>query len=305
MRLLRDPGEAGPCVLVLGAFDGIHRGHQVLLMTGGALAEKYGVPLQVCCFDPHPVAVLFPERAPGLLTTLPEKAELMAGFGVDALCVMTFTRAFAGQSPEEYLETVWETFHPRAVVCGFNFTFGDRGRGNEETLRTWGEKNGVEIAVVPEFRLDGETVSSTRVRRLLQKGDIHAATVCLGHSYTLSGPVQGGKHVGHTLGFPTANVSVSARKLLPAYGVYSAWLETEDAVYPCVLNVGTQPTVPSGKVTVEAFVLSGDVELYGKNVRLSLLNYQRPEQRFGSLEELQRQITADAEEATRFFAEME
>ena len=187
MRIVRDPVDMGSCVLVLGMFDGVHRGHQALLMAGHELASRWGMPLHVCTFEPHPLQVLRKEAAPPLLTTLPERAQLMASFGVDALCVMTFRRSVANVEPEAFLAHLQKVYRPRAIVAGFNYTFGKRGRGDETMRHAWGEANDCEIVIVPKVELAGDAVSSTRIRALLASGDIHNATRLLGHGYTLSG----------------------------------------------------------------------------------------------------------------------
>ncbi len=309
MKILRDPQRLNPCVLVLGMFDGVHRGHQALLMRGGELAQEMDFPLNVLSFEPHPLRVLAPEKAPPLLNTLPEKARIMQSFGVDNLCITTFDHARAEQSPEDFMAEMVETYAPVVVVCGFNFTFGQGGSGNGRMLREYGKKHGFRTVVVSEVIVEGETVSSTRIRGLLGKGDIPMVNRLLGTAYTLSGRVEDGKHLGRTMGFPTANVHLPSQKALPAYGVYDCWMETADgAFHPAVVNVGRHPTLPEGHVTVEAHVLTRDgepIDLYGQHVRLSFLRYQRGEHCFASKEELQAQITRDAEEARAYFAKMQ
>lgn len=309
MKILRDPRRLNPCVLVLGMFDGVHRGHQALLMRGGELAQEMDFPLNVLSFEPHPLRVLAPEKAPPLLNTLPEKARIMQSFGVDNLCITTFDHARAEQSPEDFMAEMVETYAPVVVVCGFNFTFGQGGHGNGRMLREYGKKHGFRTVVVSEVIVEGETVSSTRIRGLLGKGDIPMVNRLLGTAYTLSGRVEDGKHLGRTMGFPTANVHLPSQKALPAYGVYDCWMETADgAFHPAVVNVGRHPTLPEGHVTVEAHVLTRDgepIDLYGQHVRLSFLRYQRGEHCFASKEELQAQITRDADEARAYFAKMQ
>lgn len=300
MRLLRDPGQMAPCVLALGTFDGVHLGHQALLMRGGELAGELGCPLVACTFEPHPLRVLRPEIAPPLLTTLPERAALMADFGVDALCVTGFTRGRAGQSPEDYMDELRRTYQPRAVVCGFNFTFGQGGRGSGETLRA----HGFETEIVPEVTLEGAAVSSTRIRQALRAGGLSLASRLMGHAYTITGRVADGKHIGRTMGFPTANVTVPRGKALPAFGVYACWLETRSAIYPAVVNVGRHPTLPEGHVTVEAHALDASLELYGEPVRLKFLRFQRPERTFGGVAALRAQIAQDTEECRAYFASL-
>ncbi len=306
MRIIRDPERLNPCVLVLGMFDGVHRGHQALLMRGDELAQEMVYPLAVCSFEPHPLRVLRPEAAPPLLSTLPEKASVMQSFGVDGLCVTTFDQARADQSPEDFMAEMVKVYAPVVVVCGFNFTFGKGGAGNGKVLREYGKKHGFRTVVVPEVIVDGETVSSTRIRRVLATGDIPMVNRLLGHAYTLSGRVEGGKQLGRTMGFPTANVSVPRHKALPAYGVYLCWLETADGSYhPAVVNVGRHPTLPEGRVTVEAHLLDGDMDLYGQHVRLSFLKFQRAEQTFPDKEALRAQIALDVEDAQRYFENLQ
>ena len=301
MKILRDPANTSPCVLVLGTFDGVHRGHQALLMAGNDLAEKYHLPLNVCTFEPHPLQVLRPEVAPPLLTTLPERAALMAGFGVENLCVTTFTKQVAAQEPEAYLQDLFERYHPKALVCGFNHTFGAYGRGNGETIRHWCAAHDCEAVIVPNVVLDGATVSSTRIRGLLEAGQITEATRLMGHWYTMSGKVMDGKHIGRTMGYPTANMEPPKGKVFPAYGVYACYLTAEEKIYPAVVNVGRHPTLPEGNITVEAHVLDACLMLYGKKIRLDFLRFQRPEHLFSGVEELKVQITRDAADAKAYF----
>ncbi len=306
MKIQRDPKRMPPCVLVLGMFDGVHRGHQALLMRGGELAQEMNFPLCVMSFEPHPLRVLAPEKAPPLLNTLPEKARIMQSFGVDELCITTFDQARADQSPEDFMAEMVATYAPVVVVCGFNFTFGKGGKGTGKMLREYGKKHGFRTVIVPEVIVEGETVSSTRIRKVLAEGDIPMVNRLLGTGYTLSGKVENGKQLGRTMGFPTANVHIPKHKALPAFGVYDCWLETADGTYhPAVVNVGRHPTLPEGHVTVEAHVLTDEpIDLYGQHVRLSFMRYQRAEIRFASKDELQTQITRDVEEARAYFAKM-
>lgn len=308
MKILRDPKRLSPCVLVLGMFDGVHRGHQALLMRGVELAQDMAFPLNVLSFEPHPLRVIAPDKCPVMLNTLPEKARIMQSFGVDNLCITTFDRARADQSPEDFMAELVAIYDPVVVVCGFNFTFGKGGQGTGRMLREYGKKHGFRTVIVPEVIVEGSTVSSTRIRGLLAKGDIPMVNRLLGTGYTLSGRVEDGKHLGRTMGFPTANVRIPHGKALPAFGVYDCWLETADGAYhPAVVNVGRHPTMPEGHVTVEAHVLAAEgeaIDLYGQHVRLSFMRFQRAEVRFDSREALQEQIARDAEEARAYFAKM-
>lgn len=225
----------------------------------------------------------------------------MAENGVDALCVTTFTAARANQEPEAFLDELTRVYRPAAVVCGFNFTFGRGGRGNGELLRAYGRAHGFDVSVVPEVTLLGDTVSSTRIRRLLSSGALDEAVALLGYPYTLTGRVAGGKRIGRTMGFPTANVTPPRNKALPAFGVYACDMETGGQTYPAVVNVGCHPTLPEGGVTVEAYALNEQLSLYGKKVRLTFQRYLRPERRFESVDALREQIARDTQAAQRFF----
>ncbi len=306
MRLMLDPVSTAPCVLVAGMFDGVHRGHQALLSLGRREADARGLPLTVLTFEPHPLCVLRPEKAPPRLTTQNERAQLMAAWGVDTLCVNSFTPALAAQTPEDFVRDMVRRYQPKAVITGFNFTFGDHGYGNVDTLRAMASTCGYDSLTVPEVVLDGATVSSTRIRGLLQSGELAAATRLLGHTYTLSGRVDHGKSVGRTMGFPTANITPPPDKALPAFGVYACYLRLQSGdVYRAVVNVGRHPTLPEGAVTVEAHVLNEDLALYGQVVQLIFMSFRRRERAFDSVDALREQIARDVEDARACLAQME
>ena len=250
MRLEWDPKRVGPCVLALGMFDGVHLGHQALLRLGRELADREGLPLAVCTFEPHPLAVLCPEKKPPRLTTPEERAEIMEDQSVDILCLNTFNRELAAQPPEDFIRKMASVYEPKHVVVGYNFTFGDRGRGNGALLSASQEHYGYTTHIVPEVTVEGEMVSSTHIRELLQQGKMARAAELLGGPYRMSGVVENGKHIGRTLGFPTANIHVDAQKVLPAFGVHACLLHTSGKLYPAVVNVGRHPTLPEGHITV-------------------------------------------------------
>lgn len=304
MQILQNPTATPECVLVLGMFDGVHRGHQELLRQGRALADEHGLPLYVCTFEPHPIAVLFPERTPPRLTTRDERAVLMASYGVDVLCETTFTRTYAAMQPEDFVRQMVQVYHPQYVVTGFNYTFGDRGRGNAAMLQAMQSACGYQAVTVPAVVLEGDTVSSTRVRKLLTEGSFDQALRLLGHGYTMCGMVAHGKKIGRTMGFPTANIAVASSKVMPAYGVYACTMTVagDERIHHAVVNVGRHPTLPEGTLTVEAHVLDETLPLYDAQATLDFLSFRRPERVFAGVEELRAQITRDAEDARAFFA---
>lgn len=302
MRVIQKPQNAGERVVALGTFDGVHRGHRALLLTAKQLADELNVPLRVCTFNRHPLEILRPDNPPVMLSTIPEKASQLFSAGVDETELIPFDRSVADLEPEQFLERMHSMITVRGIVAGWNYSFGKNGRGNADLLREDGEKQGYKVIIVPPTTLeDGTVISSSLVRGSLQDGDMQKVSELLGYTYSLTGTVAQGKHQGHKLGFPTANIEPWKRKALPKFGVYTGMLETDTEMLPAVVNIGIQPTIPSGKVTVEAHILTESPELYGQKVRLSLLKMLRPEKRFDSVEELTRQIEQDREEALRLF----
>lgn len=302
MRVIRRTAQAGDRVVALGTFDGVHRGHQALLASAFTLARNEGIPLRVCTFCQHPLQVLRPEAAPPILSTIPEKARRMDFAGADEMELMPFTRNMADMEPEFFLSSLRSRMNVRAVAAGWNYTFGRKGRGDAELLLADGKKHGYQVIIEEATTCeDGTAISSTLVRQTLSQGNTEAAAKLLGYPYSLTGLVEEGKHLGHRLGFATANIRVPHHKQLPVYGVYTCIMETVQGTFPGIVNIGTQPTLPSGKLTVEAHALTGHPELYGCRVRLTFLKRLRPEMRFDSVKELQKQLEADRDTAFRLF----
>ena len=302
MTVIRGQEPAGERVLALGTFDGVHRGHQALLNAGKRYALTHGILLRACSFDRHPLEVLKPEAAPKLITTEAEKEELMAQYGADELQLLEFTRETADIPPEAFLQMLRGTVRLKAVVAGWNYTFGRGGKGSAELLEKDGREYGYDVMIIPPVMTDGgEAVSSTLVRRQLQEGQIEEAGKLMGHPYEMRGKVTDGKHMGRRIGVPTANVQTDERKQLPAFGVYPCRMITEAGETAAVVNIGVQPTLPSGKVTVEAHVLDGEPELYGQDVTLIPGSRIRAERRFESAEALAEQIRKDRETAWAWY----
>jgi riboflavin kinase/FMN adenylyltransferase len=272
------PDGFGPSVVTIGNFDGVHRGHLALLGTVVEAARRRGMPAVAVTFEPHPVAVLFPERAPAVLTTLEHRLELLAETGLDAVLVLEFTREFAQWTPEHFVRTVFvDALHAALVVVGADTRFGHRNSGDVGTLRELGAALGFEVETVPEFgraapandgpagdgaARDGAAGdgaagngtparrwSSSWVRELLAQGDVARAADVLGRPHRVTGVVVHGDHRGRELGYPTANLSREAIGQVPADGVYAGRLVrpslppgAPDAVLPAAVSVGTNPT---------------------------------------------------------------
>ncbi|QUC67834.1 bifunctional riboflavin kinase/FAD synthetase [Aristaeella hokkaidonensis] len=302
MHVLQRPHKAGERVVALGMFDGVHRGHRTLLLNAKRLADEIGVPLRVCTFNRHPLEIIRPENPPEMISTIPERASLLYGIGVDEMELIPFDQSTANMEPEVFLDRMRSFLDVRAVVAGWNYSFGRKGRGTAELLKADGEKHGYKVIIEPPATLeDGTVISSTLIRQNLKEGKTERAAELLGYQYSLTGTVAEGKHQGHGLGFPTANIEPWKRKVLPKYGVYTGLLETTNDTLPAVVNIGIQPTMPSGKVTVEAHALTESPELYGQKVRLTLLKMLREERKFASPQDLTAQIERDRNEAMQLF----
>ena len=302
MHVLQRPHKAGERDVALGMFDGVHRGHRTLLLNAKRLADEIGVPLRVCTFNRHPLEIIRPENPPEMISTIPERASLLYGIGVDEMELIPFDQSTANMEPEVFLDRMRSFLDVRAVVAGWNYSFGRKGRGTAELLKADGEKHGYKVIIEPPATLeDGTVISSTLIRQNLKEGKTERAAELLGYQYSLTGTVAEGKHQGHGLGFPTANIEPWKRKVLPKYGVYTSLLETANDTLPAVVNIGIQPTMPSGKVTVEAHALTESPELYGQKVRLTLLKMLREERKFASPQDLTAQIERDRNEAMQLF----
>ena len=303
MNIITSMEKTGPLVLALGTFDGVHRGHQRLILEGKRLAAEKGARLRVCTFDRHPLEVLRPEAAPGLLTVGKEQAERMMACGVDELQILPFTRETAETEPEAFLKKLRGMCDLQAVVAGWNYSFGRRGRGNAAMLEKDGKTAGYTVHIVPPVRTEaGEIISSSAIREKLLQGKAEEARDMLGIPYAICGQVVNGKHEGSRIGFPTANIQTDGRKQLPVFGVYVCTLRSGGRSWPAVVNIGLQPTIPSGQVTVEAHALHMEMNLYGQEARVELLHHLRGEIHFQNVEALIHQIQADQRATEQWFA---
>ena len=277
-------------VIALGFFDGVHLGHAALLNKARQEAQRLGCAAAALTFDHHPDEVIFGKKTP-LLNTLPQRERLMKeDFGMDEVITLPFDRAMMQMPWQQFVqEVLCDRFDAQAVVCGHDFTFGHRGEGNAQKLC---EVFGENCHVIEAVELDGEIVSSTRIRELLQKGEIEQAGKMLGRAHFMEGTVIHGKHLGRKLGIPTANILLPEGVVEPAYGVYATLVNG----YKAVTNVGIRPTLDDGEApTMESFLLEFRGDLYGKTIQVQLLHFLRPEIKFSSVAQLKEQIAADAE----------
>ena len=285
--------------VTIGTFDGVHRGHRLVLDTLKDEAARRGLQPVAISFDRHPLELVAPERAPGNLTSTARKAELIRQEGVEPL-ILPFNEQLRKMRAYEWLDYIHRKYDVRLLVAGYDNTFGSDGIDMSiADYKAMGDAIGMEVISAPEE--DG--VSSSAVRKAVKRGDIEMGTALLGHRPELEGRVKPGFHVGHEIGFPTANLQVSPRAVMPATGVYAALAFIDDGAegYPAMVNIGFRPTFKgtvkeSEHLTIEAHIIGMDEELYGKGIRLEFVDRLRDERKFGSIQELTEQLERDREE---------
>ena len=287
-------------VIALGFFDGVHLGHGGLLRQARAVADRLQIPAAALTLDTHPDALLRGE-AVALLNTPAERELLMRRlYGIDEVLTLHFDREVMRQPWEDFVRTTLaQRYHAAHLVCGHDYRFGAGGAGTPALLAQTSRSLGIGFDCIPEIRLDGQTVSSTLIRRLLRDGEMRQAVRFLGHPHLLSGTVVRGRQLGRTLGIPTANMAVSESILLPRRGVYAAKARFDGQERLAVVNIGCRPTVHGETVTVEPWLLDFDDDLYGHELCLELYDFIRPEREFPSLVALKAEIIRIAEQVRR------
>jgi riboflavin kinase/FMN adenylyltransferase len=297
-------------VVTLGNFDGVHKGHRAVLSAVVGQARASDAKAVAVTFEPHPVAVLHPERAPQIITSPEQRLELLSATGLDAVLVMEFTREFAQWSPERFVVEVFvKALGAKIVVVGEDTRFGVRNSGDVETLRRLGADHGFEVLALADIG-EGTRWSSSRVRDLVTAGDVAGAAEILGRSHRVEGEVVHGDHRGRQLGYPTANLCKVPAGLIPADGVYAGRLirpalpeSDPDHTLPAAISIGTNPTFDGTERRVEAYVLDRtDLELYGETVALEFVERLRPTEKFDSIESLVAQMADDVEGCRRVLA---
>ena len=293
-------------VLTIGNFDGVHRAHQQLLAEARGFALQDAAPVAVLTFEPHPLTVVAPQRAPSRLTTVDEKLRLLAENGTDVCVVARSEPALLNIEPERFVdELLWATFHPARIVEGPSFGFGRRRRGDATLLRERAARHGCAVHIVEPVSVEvepGESllVSSSLIRRLIAEGDVHRAALCLGRPHALIGEVVRGDGRGRTIGFPTANIE-APEQLLPGDGVYDGRATVDRRSFACAVSIGSTPTFDGRQRRVEAHLLDCSGDLYGATLRVEFLRFLRAQQRFDSpaslIEQLRRDVGAVREGA--------
>lgn len=289
-------------IIALGFFDGVHLGHQALLAECVRLANQRKLQSAAITFDRHPQSLFVPE-ATALISTVTDREKLLRLYGMDTVHVFPVTR--------EVMSTPWEAFLRELMdrgacgfVCGDDFRFGAKGEGNAAKLRSFCREQGLPCVIVPEQRMNDIRISSTYIRKQLEDGDMATAVRFLGHPYYLTGTVVPGRHLGRTIGVPTANLTVPEGLVVPRFGVYACRTVLDGVAYCAVTNIGRRPTVEGKTVTVEPWILDFEGDLYGREITLEFHKFLRPERKFDSLEELREEIRKNAVQTKEFFEKL-
>ncbi|MEU2873632.1 bifunctional riboflavin kinase/FAD synthetase [Streptomyces olivoreticuli] len=297
------PQDWGRSVVTIGSYDGVHRGHQLIIGRAVERARSLGVPAVVVTFDPHPSEVVRPGSHPPLLAPHHRRAELMAELGVDALLILPFTAEFSKLSPADFVVKVLvDKLHAKLVVEGPNFRFGHRAAGDVDFLKELGATYDYDVEVIDLYVTgaagDGLPFSSTLTRRLVAEGDVAGAMEILGRPHRVEGVVVHGAQRGRELGYPTANVETLPHTAIPADGVYAGWLTVGDEAMPAAISVGTNVQFDATERTVEAYAIDRtDLDLYGLHVAVDFLAYLRGMEKFESIEALLQCMAGDVKRA--------
>lgn len=291
------PKDIGKTAVTIGKFDCLHLGHQSLFSTLIEVAKNESLLPTVVTFDRHPDHLLRPERAKLPIIGKNQKHSLIGSFGAEVLVELEFNQGLASKTPEQFVkEILVDTLHAQVVIVGEGFRFGNQGSGDTETLRDLGQKHGFSVKEIKKIEINGDTVSTTRVRNLLDEGNVAAAAKLLGRVHVAVGVVEHGLKIGRKIGFPTANLARDAEGYLPLDGVYSGWLVSEGIRYPAAHSVGINETFQAVPRLVESHVLNEtELDLYDKVVTLEFIDFVRPVEKFDGVDSLVAQINLDLE----------
>ena len=288
-------------VVTMGNFDGLHLGHRCLVRSAIEDARRLGSLSVVLTFEPHPLKILAPERAPKLILSHKDKMQLLQSFGIDIVVIQNFDAAFAELQPEAFVRDVLVgRLRTRKIWVGKDFRFGKGRKGSVADLARWGGTTGFEVGIVEPILVDGARVSSSKIRQLVEEGRVDEAQRMLGRYHFISGKVVAGHRRGRDLGFPTANIATRT-EVIPQDGIYATLLEAAAERRLSVSNIGVNPTFGPGPRTIESFVLDFDNDIYGESVKLSFVKRLRGEKKFASADALVAQMHEDVRNARAVF----
>ncbi len=280
-------------LLTIGVFDGVHLGHKYLLSQLTKQAKEQDLISGVVTFDRHPHEVLAPQTKLPFLTDLAQRINLLKNEGIDAILTLPFTRELAQLSSRQFVSLLKKYLRMRGMVIGADFALGQNREGNADVLRSLGQDMGFSVTVIPPIMINGEVVSSTTIRNALADGDMKRVSNLIGRPFSLNGRVTTGAGRGVGLGFPTANLDIDPRQALPADGVYATWTDIDGQAYQSMTNIGQRPTFGGNQRVVEVYILDYHNNLYGRELKIDVLERLRGEKQFATPEELKKQITED------------
>ena len=296
-------------VVTIGSFDGVHGGHQIILSKVVALAKESHATSIVITFEPHPRIILHPnDDSIKLLTTIEEKTELLEAYGVDVVVTIPFTKEFAHQSPDDYiLDFLVKYFHPCYIVIGYDHHFGANRVGNIDYLKKQEAQCGYEVVEIERQMIDEIAVSSSKIRKALERSDVHTATKLLHHYFTFSGVVVKGQQIGREIGFPTANLEITSRyKLLPPHGIYAVFVWVKGVRHRGMLYRGNRPVLKGHhNITIEVNIFDFNEDIYGETIKVELIDFIRPDRNFATLEELVIQLANDEQRSKAILQALE
>ncbi|MFG6148869.1 bifunctional riboflavin kinase/FAD synthetase [Halobacillus sp. B23F22_1] len=297
--------QVSPCVLAVGFFDGIHKGHQRVIFTAKRKAEELGVKSAVMTFDPHPSVVLnHSVKHAKYITPLPEKERILNNAGIDTLFIVHFDKSLASLSPEQFVENFFVSQNVQHVVAGFDFTFGFKGKGTMKLLPEYA-KSRFTTTTIQQVSEDGEKVSSTRIRDLLDEGELALVNRLLDRPYRITGEVVTGDRRGRTIGYPTANLSLNSEYYMPKVGVYAVKVILGNQEYKGMANLGFKPTFNDEKVkNLEVHIFDFNHDVYGQEIAIDFYNHIRSEVKFNGIEELIRQLKDDEVKSRELLASL-
>ncbi|MBM7552704.1 riboflavin biosynthesis protein RibF [Thalassobacillus pellis] len=291
-------------VVAAGFFDGVHKGHQKLIETAVALAEQKQQQSAVMTFYPHPSVVLKKDvQHVQYITPLPEKIKIFESLGVDQLFIVTFNEQLAELLPQEFVDHFFIGLNVRHVIAGFDFSYGRLGRGNMETL-PFHSRGEFEQTIIEKVETEGEKISSTRIRKDMEEGNMQEVTRLLGRPHSMSGIVVKGDQRGHTIGFPTANIEVSSDYLLPRIGVYAVTVRVKGGEFYGMANLGYKPTFQEDAIrpNIEVNIFDFEGDIYGEPIEVNWYTFIRQEVKFNGIDELVSRLKQDEREIRRFFS---
>ena len=300
-KSIQDIPKINKPIVTIGTFDGVHLGHRKIINRLQRVKQETGGETFIFTFDPHPRQVLFPEQTDlKLLTLTNEKLELLEKAGVDHVLVYPFTKAFSKQSAHSYIKDILvDAIGVKQLIIGYDHHFGNNREGNITTLKKYACEYDFVVEEIPVHEIDDSNVSSSKIRKALEDGDLKTANAYLGYNYFVTGIVVDGKKLGRTIGYPTANIFIENQaKLIPKIGVYAATANIDGVMHKGMMSIGYNPTTDSdNKIKIELHIFNFDANIYGCNLTVQIKARLRNEEKFASLDELKKQLHADKEHA--------